>query len=272
MPMRAAPRDPFVKKDRNHMDGTRFDRLIKSIATQRVSRLTALRGLAAGAVASVTGLSLLGEEGEAKKKGKKTRRRRICHKTSATDPGTTLRLKAKKAKKHLRNDPFDTKGACSGATNPVQGPPGPPGPAGAAGPGFPPCTTNADCPGNLCVEGRCLGGELCVDDGIRCHGAVGDFWCNRTESGELRCLLDTQGFGECDTGDPQTTYEGADGLECDQDCEDICGGDNQTALQCVLGACVLPFDSEACADCEGEELGGFCVELNVGTGGGCQST
>src|SRR5918993_2808402 len=104
------------------MDGTKFDQLIKLIATQRVSRLTALRGLAAGAVASFTGLRLFGEESEAKKDGKKTRRRRICHRTSASDPGVSKKLKAKKAKQHLKKHPFDTKGRCQAATAPA--PPG----------------------------------------------------------------------------------------------------------------------------------------------------
>jgi len=47
------------------MDGTRFDQLIKSMATTRVSRLTALRGLAVGAVAAIAGVNFRAEDAEA---------------------------------------------------------------------------------------------------------------------------------------------------------------------------------------------------------------
>jgi len=47
------------------MDGTRFDQLIKSMATTRVSRLTALRGLAVGAVAAIAGMDFRAEDAEA---------------------------------------------------------------------------------------------------------------------------------------------------------------------------------------------------------------
>jgi hypothetical protein len=49
------------------MDGTRFDQLIKSMATTRVSRLTALRGLAVGAVAAIAGMDFGAEDAEAAK-------------------------------------------------------------------------------------------------------------------------------------------------------------------------------------------------------------
>src|SRR5829696_4096627 len=93
------------------MDGTQFDRLSKRLATQRVSRLTALRGLAAGAVASVTGVRLLGEEAAAKNNHEQ--KIRICHRSSATDPGVSKKLKKDKAQKHLKRHPFDTKGRCT---------------------------------------------------------------------------------------------------------------------------------------------------------------
>jgi hypothetical protein len=143
------------------MDGERFDSLIKRLGSTRVTRLTALRGLAAGAVASLTGISLFAEEGEAKD-GKKTRRRRICHKTSATDPGVTKKLKAKRAKRHLRKHPFDTKGACTAV--PSVG-----------------CQNNANCTGgqvcqnNICVDctstAQCSGNLVCLNG--RCQAVSG---------------------------------------------------------------------------------------------------
>src|SRR5215207_2133064 len=66
-PMRAAPRLRSLKKDKHLMDGTRFDQLIKSMATTRVSRLTALRGLAVGAVAAIAGMNFRAEDAEAAK-------------------------------------------------------------------------------------------------------------------------------------------------------------------------------------------------------------
>ena len=58
------------------MDGERFDSLIKRLGTTRLTRLTALRGLAAGARRLATGMSLFAEEAEAARK--KRRSARIC--------------------------------------------------------------------------------------------------------------------------------------------------------------------------------------------------
>jgi len=50
------------------MDGTLFDTLITRLGTTRLSRLQALRGLAAGAVAGLTGLSVTADEAGAARK------------------------------------------------------------------------------------------------------------------------------------------------------------------------------------------------------------
>src|SRR5215217_2451203 len=47
------------------MDGSRFDQLIKQLGTTRITRLTALRGLAVGAVAAAMGFAAP-DEAEAK--------------------------------------------------------------------------------------------------------------------------------------------------------------------------------------------------------------
>src|SRR5215217_4342362 len=44
-------------KETSAVDGTRFDQLIKQLGTTRVTRLTALRGLAVGALAAATGFA-----------------------------------------------------------------------------------------------------------------------------------------------------------------------------------------------------------------------
>jgi hypothetical protein len=132
------------------MDGPRFDQLIKGIATQRVSRLTALRGLAAGGVAALTGMSLLAEEAEAAKK-----KRKVCLCTATSCQ--TKRVKNRK-KVIQRNAPCAYKGKCT-SLNPC---------AARVG-----CQTNADCSGglacvnNICVnctaDAQCGGGLVCVN-------------------------------------------------------------------------------------------------------------
>jgi hypothetical protein len=287
--MEATPRDQFVKKDRNHMDGTKFDRLIKSIATQRVSRLTALRGLAAGAVASFTGLTLFGEDGEAKD-GKKTRKRRICHRTSATDPGVNRRLKVKKAKRHLRNHQFDTKGRCSAVPAPTTAAPGPT----TAPPVGADCTVDADCGGGLiCLGGKCRlcqnnnqcpGDQICITG--QCRGGAGDFFfgigaenCDTSpvdcpEPTECRqatelagdpflCLLDDQDMGLC--------FPRSDNV-CATNCDNFCGDAqvDDVAGLCILGACTIPGDSDACRACGGDNIAEIC--MNLDTDPNCDST
>src|SRR5215207_8435563 len=157
------------------MDGTRFDQLIKSIATQRVTRLTALRGLAAGAVAGLTGLSLTADEAGADRK--KPKKRKICHRGSDfTILGTTKKLKKPKAQRHLRKDPADYKGACTAAKSGLTGgtttttttvPVGQPCVDGqiasngqvCVGGNFVDCTNFTQCAANgqACINGRCRG-------------------------------------------------------------------------------------------------------------------
>jgi hypothetical protein len=141
------------------MDGERFDSLIKRLGTTRLTRLAALRGLAAGAVATLVGVSLTADEARAARK--KPRKIRICHRTSATDPGVTKRKVKSRAKKELRRHQFDTKGSCSavpavGCQNDA-----------ACGPG-------RVCVGNICVQCRldtdCPSGRFCV--GNVCNAPV----------------------------------------------------------------------------------------------------
>src|SRR5918993_154166 len=62
------------------MDGTRFDNLIKRLATRPMTRATALRGLAASA-AALTGVSILAGAGEARNNNNNNnneRKRKVC--------------------------------------------------------------------------------------------------------------------------------------------------------------------------------------------------
>jgi hypothetical protein len=236
------------------MDGTRFDQLIKQLGTTRVSRLSALRGLAAGAVASVTGLSLLGEEGAAKKDGKKTRKRRICHRTSASDPGVSKKLKAKRAKRHLKKHPFDTKGRCQAAPAPTTAAPAPAGfncnAAGCVGANAGlvcdtttgqcvNCQTFADCSGlQACFSGRCQGFVRCSDDGD-CEGIApsgllpGPICNNNNQSPEIEdnvCIFNP--------------LEGA--CNNTNDCVPFMG----LPVACVLGACFADCRQAGDDDCD----------------------
>jgi hypothetical protein len=281
------------------MDGTRFDQLIKRLSTQQVSRLTALRGLAAGAVAGLTGLSLFAEDGEAKKDGKKTRKRRICHRTSATDPGVNKKLKAKRAKRHLRNHQFDTKGRCAAAPAPprvgcavntdcapgqvcqnaICVTPGAPNPGTLCGNDqdcagglvcrggrCDLCNNNNECPGDqMCLDGQCrggendfrfgLGGEDCEDfSGQACPHPLACLPAFEISGSPDLCLLPGQQMGQC--------YPRSDN-ECATDCDTFCGESdvNNVNPTCVLGACVVPGDSDACDACDGDNVSGICMNL-----------
>jgi hypothetical protein len=247
------------------MDGTRFDQLIKSLATQRVSRLTALRGLAAGAVASVTGLSLFGEEGEAKK-GKKTRKRRICHRTSASDPGVSKKLKAKKAKKHLRNHQFDTKGRCGAAPAPAPTTGAPPNPGTQCavdqdcsgglvcrGGRCDLCNNNNECPGDqLCIQGQCRGGPSdflgdCEDTPQNCPFPLA---CIETDAGgAFFCFLPVQSYGEdCPPVD-----------DANPTCPQNLNMNASIDTQCILGSCVFFCDDDEAEDYCEDTLLGQCI-------------
>src|SRR5215212_5785104 len=76
------------------MDAQKFDDLIRRLATERLTRLTALRGIVAGAAAAMTGANLGLDETEAKKAngGKKD-------KDGKKDKGGKASKDSKKAKK-----------------------------------------------------------------------------------------------------------------------------------------------------------------------------
>ena len=170
------------------MEGTPFDTLSKWLASTPLTRATALRGLAAGAVVALTGVSLTADEAGADRKQPK--KVQICHR--GDDPtilGTTKKVTKESKKKHLRKHAADYTGKCTASRMvPRPGPgPGPgPGPAPA---GFNcttagcvgeraglvcdtttgqcvNCQTFADCGAlQACFGGRCQGFVRCGDDG-----------------------------------------------------------------------------------------------------------
>src|SRR5918994_6829027 len=94
------------------MDAITFDVLIKRLAARRLTRLTAVRGLAAGVAAALTGVSLTTDEAGADRK--KPTKVRICHRgDNFAIFGTTKQLKEERWQKHRRKHEADYRGRCT---------------------------------------------------------------------------------------------------------------------------------------------------------------
>src|SRR5215213_2974170 len=147
-PLRASPPDRSMRRDGNAMDGTRFDTLIKRLATTPLTRSTALRGLAAS-VAALAGVTLTAEPGAAKKK------RKVCHCTDEKSTScNTLEVGKKAARKHVRNHACDYKGECKGFSDCCF--------ADTLG-----CTSNTQCCSGFCGDGTCRPAQ-CASIGESC--------------------------------------------------------------------------------------------------------
>ena len=98
------------------MDAERFDALIRRLGATRLTRGRALRGVVGGTAAALMGTALLPRVTDAA--DRRRRKRTICH-CPDTDPNncTTLRLRRKRAKKHLQQHPNDYKGKCQKQPN-----------------------------------------------------------------------------------------------------------------------------------------------------------
>src|SRR5215203_1384265 len=149
------------------MDGQRFDQLIKSTATQRLTRLTVLRGLAAGA-AALAGLAGTRESGPAKNRQAKERTVCVCGPDATVGSCRSKKVKADKAKK-LAKKPCNYKGKCTGV-NPCAGqtPTGQT-PTGQTPTGQTPtdCTPTCEA-GQVCANGQCV--SSCPDGQKLCSG------------------------------------------------------------------------------------------------------
>jgi len=108
------------------MEPNKFDEIIKRATDTRLTRLEALRGLAAGAAAAVTGAAIASSDADAKNKGKSAKKGKkgksskggkveICHGSgSASNPYVTIEVSQKAVKAHLRHG--DSLGACPGTS------------------------------------------------------------------------------------------------------------------------------------------------------------
>jgi hypothetical protein len=211
------------------MDGTKFDQLIRQLGTTRVTRLTALRGLAVGAVAATLGFAAP-DDVDAKKRCSECQKKK---KKKTKSGKTRIRCRAK------ANGTPCSIGTCQNSvcTRAVSPPPPPPGPTPP--PGFNcnvsgcvggnaglvcntstgacvNCTDFSQCGGQICISGFCLGGEACNTSG----DCVAPLTCiNPPGEQGLTCLLDA----ECGFPAPGNS---------------TCPDQGNVDLFCILGECV----------------------------------
>lgn len=115
------------------MDDTTFDDLILRLASARLTRATALRGLAAGALGAAAGITTPAEARHRKKK-----RKSVCLCPTAQAASCTTRKARKKQARKLASQACNYAGKCQ---------------PGVVGPQCPPPTTTTPRPG--CAGGAC---------------------------------------------------------------------------------------------------------------------
>jgi hypothetical protein len=245
------------------MDATTFDQLIKRLATTRLTRLTALRGLAAGGVAALTGVRLFSEDGRAKKPNRNPQRFKVCLCSPASCK--TVAKKKEKVKKLLKKNACAYKGKCT-LVNPCVAtltpltptPPPPP-------PGFN-CTTAG------CVGERA--GLICDTGTGQCVNCTSYTQCGSvTGAGARACLAGLCRGGEACTSDPQcfnplfclNPVLDLTRLICqfDNECDADTGTNGCTSTP-ATPICVLGYCTQACVpgdDCgPGKSCqGGVCL-------------
>ena len=156
------------------MDGTRFDTLIKRLATTPLTRAQTLRGLAASA-AALAGVTLLADSGAAADGGgRRRRRRRVCD-CSGPNPNTctTRRLRRRAARRLLRSNDCAYKGRCQTGVS------------GCAAVGCDPRNPTGSCPE----------GQICDSRAICVAGCIGQNGTRGSCPAEQVCVN-----GQCQTG------------------------------------------------------------------------
>jgi hypothetical protein len=233
-----------------------FDQLTKRLS-RRLTRLAALRGLVLGAIASLTGLSLFGEEAEAKKHGKKRRKKKLV--CGCTTAGCTQQKVQKPSKFVNQNPTCNRVGVCP-TPNPCAAtvvPLPPQSPPTTTTPG-PVCQTIAQCTGGrVCVSGRC---EDCTSftqcPTVPVQGANVQQACldGRCRGGEA-CQNEPECFGVLECLNP-----GFDGATTEFCLFDQPGGDCAATSNCGTGpVCILGYCAVTCNpgdNCAGQCAGG----------------
>lgn len=237
------------------MDGEQFDQLVRTICTKRLTRISTIRGVAAGLIASLLGTTNFADDAEAKKrkhKGKGARAQQKRHKGKGSrDQGRNTKNQGKgknngaRAKDRKRKDkkqpgktleasavcPDATKAAlchCTGSGgtfNCIDA-------SACAGHekhqggncdcvcgNVPPgCLTDAGGPFPQCAPGRCRPGGQCPPGPQACTGACDlvDFPCPTSSVANCRCQV-TSGVGTC-VDCPASKICGAACCATDQTC------------------------------------------------------
>jgi hypothetical protein len=232
------------------MDDRRFDVLVKRLARVRLPRLTAVRGVAFGALAGLVGAALAEAESEAApRRGKHRPHRR------GTPRGRTraARDADRRAGVGTERKKRKKKGACPGGTT-------------RCGAG---CVDTSGDPGNcgrcgaVCAAGQACQGGTCTCNGERCTGCCDGTTC-RAGGSDAQCGAGGVACRAC--ADGQICCDGAcrdlstDARHCGT-CGNACG---QTGNACVGGSCTC-FGRAACPPgwrcCPDGEAGPGCYLL-----------
>ena len=196
------------------MDGPRFDKLTQRLASTRLTRGSALRGLAASTL-TLAGMTTVADEATAGKK------KPYCDCPDATSMCTNARAGKKARRLYLQSHPCSYKGTCqgTGSHNPCER-------AGAF------ISLDMDLLGASCTPG---GGECGTESGLEC--------------GDLNTCVPFSFVGDTCQGDVTCTSGRCDVMECVL-CpdSDICETGNfplccVVDATCISGFCVLPIDS-----------------------------
>jgi hypothetical protein len=144
------------------VDGTRFDQLIKSMATTRITRLKALRGLMVGAVAAAVGFAAPDEADAKCQKNCDQCQKKVKKRTNSGKVRCRCRAKANGTLCSIPGATSATclNGACIAAVSPPVPPP--PGPSQI-------CTPN--------TQTGCTGGQVCNAAGTACVNCISDDPC-----------------------------------------------------------------------------------------------
>jgi hypothetical protein len=239
------------------MDGSSFDQLIKQLGTTRVTRLTALRGLAVGAVAAAIGIAAPDEVDAKCKKNCAQCLKKVKKKTKSGKVRCRCRAKANGTACSIPGATTATtclNGTCVAAATPTPLPP----------PGFN-CTT-AGCvgvnAGLVCntTTGACVTCQTFADCGAlqacfsgRCQGFVrcnGDGDCAGIAPSGLRPGL------ICNDATPLENPEIEAGVCIFNPLEGACNNTNDCVpfmgrpVACVLGACFADCRQAGDDDCD----------------------
>jgi Cys-rich repeat protein len=274
------------------MDGSHFDSLVRTLATTRLTRLTALRGLAVGALAAAIGLAAPDDAearkkcGQCEKKKKKTKSGKVRIRCKAKANGTICSLAGATSASCLNGScvagarvgcQFNTDcpagQVCQNAICVTPQAPAPgtqcavdqdcAGGLVCRGGRCDFCNNNQECPEDqICLQGQCRGGALdfffglgqvdCTTGGDECPEPLACRQAVELAGDPFLCLLDAEGMGLCF---PRSANV------CGTNCQNFCGDaqvDNVNPI-CVLGACVVAGDSAACDACDGDNVAGICI-------------